>query len=82
LNAKAMDRKTTRSKVYIAANLNNARSEKNYTTKEEVENNLPWGEEPTIVEFFHIIEIDQHPTSKDLPIYMLENDQHCYVDMP
>jgi len=77
-----MGRKTTPSKVYIATNLNNARSEENYTTKEEVENNLPWGEEFAIVELFHIIEIDQHPTSKDLPIYMLKNDQHCYVDMP
>ncbi len=40
-----MDSKTRPSKVYtIAVNSNNARSEKDYTTEEEIENNQHWGE--------------------------------------
>ncbi len=53
-----MDNKTTPPKVYIATNLNNARNEKNYTTKKEVENNLQWQKESAIVELFHIVEIE------------------------
>jgi hypothetical protein len=53
-----MDNKTAPSKVYIATNLNNAGNEENYTTKKEIENNLQWGKESTIVEFFHIVEVD------------------------
>jgi hypothetical protein len=34
-----MDNKTKTLKVYIVANMNNARNENNYTTMEEVENN-------------------------------------------
>jgi len=34
------------------------------------------------MELLHIGEIIQHPTSKDLPTYKLENDQHYYVDTP
>jgi hypothetical protein len=30
----------------------------------------------------HLGETIQHPTFKDLPTYMLENDQRYYVDMP
>jgi len=40
-----MDNTTRTSKVYIVVNLNNARSEEEYTTKNEVENNPQWGEE-------------------------------------
>jgi hypothetical protein len=43
-----MDNKIEPSKVYTIANINNARSEKNYTKKEEVENNSQWGKEFTI----------------------------------
>ncbi len=39
------------------------RSEKDYTTKEEVENNPYWEEKFVVAELFHITEIDQHPTS-------------------
>jgi hypothetical protein len=77
-----MDSKTTPSKIYIPTNPNNARNEENYIIKEEVENNLQWGKESAIVELLHIVEIDQHPTFKDLPIYRLKNDQHYYVDIP
>ncbi len=81
LNPKAMDNKTKPLKVYTITNMNNARNENDYTTKEEVENNSQWGEESIITKVFHIVEIDQHPTFEDLPIYMLENDQCYYVDM-
>jgi len=78
-----MDSKTRPSKVYtIAININNARSEKDYTTEEEIENNQHWGEDSTITELFHIGEIVQHPTFENLPTYMLENDQRYYVDTP
>jgi hypothetical protein len=41
---KAMDSNIRPSKVYNATiNINNAKSEKNYKTKEEVENNQQWG---------------------------------------
>jgi hypothetical protein len=39
LNLKAMDNKTRPLKVYTKLNLNNARSEKEYTSKNEAENN-------------------------------------------
>jgi hypothetical protein len=40
INPKAMDNKTRPSKVYIIViNINNSKSEKNYTTKEETDNN-------------------------------------------
>jgi hypothetical protein len=43
---KAMDSNIRPSKVYNAMiNINNAKSEKNYTTKEEAENNQQWGED-------------------------------------
>jgi hypothetical protein len=64
-----MDNKTRPSKVCIAININNTGNEEDYTTKEEVENNPPWGKKFVVVEFLHIVEIDQHPTSKILPIY-------------
>jgi hypothetical protein len=62
-----MDNKTKPLKVYIATNVNNARSEEYYTTKEEVENNLQSGEKSTTTEL-HITKTNQHPRSKDLPI--------------
>jgi len=41
--------------VYIVAiNINNARNEKDYTTKEEVENNQQSKEDFAIVELLHI----------------------------
>jgi hypothetical protein len=76
-----MDNKTKTLKVYIVANMNNARSENNYTTMGEVENNSQWGEEFTITKVIHIVETNQHPTFKNLPINMLENDQCYYVNM-
>jgi hypothetical protein len=51
--------------------MNNARSEIDYTKKEEVENNSQWGEESTIIKVLHIARTNQHPTFEDLPIYML-----------
>jgi len=81
LNPKAMHNKTKPLKVYTIANMNNARSENNYTTKEEVENNFQWGEEFTITEVFHITKTYHHPTFENLSIYMLENDQRYYVNM-
>jgi hypothetical protein len=44
LNPKAMDDKIIPLKVYITKKMNNARSEEDCTTKEEVKNNLQWGE--------------------------------------
>jgi hypothetical protein len=82
LNPKVMDNKTKPSEVYIVVNFNNARNEKEYIIKNEVKNNLQWGEESTTIEFLHMVETDQHLTSKDPPIYRPENDQHYYVDMP
>jgi len=38
-----MDSKTKTLEVYIATHMNNVTGEKNYTTKEEVENNPQWG---------------------------------------
>jgi hypothetical protein len=46
-----MDNKTRPSEVYIELNLNNARSEKEYTTKNEAKNNPQWGEESVTTEF-------------------------------
>jgi hypothetical protein len=75
-----MDSNTRPSKVYtIATNINNAKIEEDYTTKEEGENNQQWGEDFAIAKLFHI---GSTSTSKDLPTYMLENDQHYYVDTP
>ncbi len=64
---------TTPLGVYIATNMRNARIEKDYSTKEEVENNPQWREESTIKELLHIFKIDQHPRFDDLPIYMSQN---------
>jgi hypothetical protein len=50
---------------------------RNYTIEEEAKNNQQWGEDFVVMKFFHIGETIQH-----LPMYMLENDQHYYVDMP
>jgi hypothetical protein len=78
-----MDSKTKPYEVHtIAANINNAKSEEDYTTEEEVENNQQWGEDFDVIKLLHISETVQHPTSKDLPMYRLENDQHYYVDTP
>jgi hypothetical protein len=43
LNPKVMDNKTKPWNIYTITNLNNARSEKDYTTEKEVENNPQWG---------------------------------------
>jgi hypothetical protein len=43
-----MDGKTLPLEIYIITNMNNARSEKNYTTENKVENNQQWGEKPII----------------------------------
>jgi hypothetical protein len=59
-----MDNKTRPSEVYTAINLNNAGSEEEYTIGKEVENNLQWGKESTTIELFHIVEMDQRPTSE------------------
>lgn len=58
-----MDSKTKPLEVYtIAANISNEKSEEDYTTKEEAENNQQWGEDFVVVELFHISETIQHPT--------------------
>jgi hypothetical protein len=62
--------------------LNNARSEEEYKTKNETENNPQWEEEFIVAKLFHIAKIHQRLTSEDPPIYRLENDQCYYVDMP
>jgi len=50
-----MDSKTRPSKVYIITiNINNAKSEEDYTIEEEIENNQHWGEDSTTIELFHI----------------------------
>jgi hypothetical protein len=78
-----MDSKTRPSKVYTTTiNINNARSEKDYTIEEETENNQQWGEDFDAIELLYIGETSQHLTSEDLPTYKPENDQHYYVDMP
>jgi hypothetical protein len=78
-----MDSKTRPLEVYtIASNINNAKSEEDYTTEEEVENNQQWGEDFVVVELFHIGETIQHPTFKNLPMYMLKKDQCYYVNTP
>jgi hypothetical protein len=41
-NPKAMDNKTKPLKVYTITNMNNAGSENDYTTNEEVEKNSQW----------------------------------------
>jgi acetylglutamate synthase len=75
-----MDNKTRPSKVYIAMNLNNARNEEEYTIENEAKIILN-GERNLLLHNFSI-EIDQHPTSKDPPIYRPENDRCYYVNMP
>ncbi len=82
LNLKAMDNKTKPLKVYIATNVSNVGNEEYYTTKEEAQNNLRWGEESIIAKLFHITETNQHSRFQDLLIYMSQNDQQYYVDMP
>jgi len=50
-----MDSKIRPSKVYtIAININNAKSEEDYTIEEEIENNQNWGEDSAIIELFHM----------------------------
>ncbi len=50
-----MDSNTRPLEVYTAAtNINNARSEEDYTTEEEVENNQQWGEDFATIKLFHI----------------------------
>jgi len=61
---------------------NNAKSEEDYKTNEEVENNQQWGENFAVANLLHICETIQHLTFKDLSTYMLKNDQRYYVDMP
>ncbi len=78
-----MDSKTKPSKVYTTSiNINNARSEKDYTIEEETKNNQQWEEDFAVREFLHIGETIQHLTFEDLPMYMPKNDQRYYVDMP
>ncbi len=55
---------------------------KKNTIEEEIENNPQWGEEFAPLKLLHIIETYQHPRSKDLFIYMSQNDQRFYVNMP
>jgi len=55
--------------------------EKDYTIVEEVENNQQSGEEFVVAKILHSVEIVQHPTFEDLPIYRLKIDQHYYVGM-
>jgi hypothetical protein len=77
-----MDNKTRPLKVYNVVNLNNVRSEEEYTTKNEAKNNSQWGKFFDVIKLLHITETYQHPTSKDPPIYR-PNNNHCYyVDMP
>jgi len=38
-----MDNKIRPLEIYITTNLNNAKNEKEYTTKDEAENNPQWG---------------------------------------
>ncbi len=46
INPKAMDTNTRPLEVYTApTNINNARSEKDYTTKDETKNNQQWAED-------------------------------------
>ncbi len=75
-----MGNKTKPSKVYTTMNVNNVGNEEDYTTKQQVENNPQWGEESIIVELFHIAKTYQHPRFEDL--FMSQNDQHYYVNMP
>jgi hypothetical protein len=50
-----MDKNTTPLEVYIVViNINNARSEEDYITKEEAENNQQLKEDFAAIEFFHI----------------------------
>jgi len=78
-----MDSKTRPSKVYTTVvNIHNSKSEKNYTTKEETDNNQQWGEDYATAKLLHIGETVQHPTFEDLPTYRIENDQRYYVDTP
>jgi len=80
---KAMDSKIRPLEVYtIAVNINNAKSEEDYTIEEEAKNSQQWGEDFAVAELFHISETIQHPTFKDLPTYMLKKDQCYYVDTP
>jgi hypothetical protein len=81
LNPKAIDNKTRPLEVYIATNLNNGGSEEDYTIENEAKNNPQWGDGFVIIEFMHIVETNQHPTSKYLPNYMLKNDHRYYVNM-
>jgi hypothetical protein len=49
-----MDSKIRPSKVYtIIVNIDNVRSEEDYTIDEETENNQQWGEDFVVVELFH-----------------------------
>jgi hypothetical protein len=80
MNPKAMGNKIKPSKVYTTTNVSNVGNEKDYTTKQQVENNPQWGEESIIAQLFHIIKTNQHPRFENLP--MSQNDQHYYVNTP
>jgi hypothetical protein len=56
LNPRAMDNKIKPLKVYTTTNMNNARSEKDYTIEEEAKNNPQWGEEFIASKLLHIVE--------------------------
>jgi hypothetical protein len=78
-----MDSKTRPSKVYTTSiNINNAKSEEDYTIEEETKNNQQRGENFVAAKLLHIGETIQHLTSENLPTYRPKNDQHYYVDMP
>jgi hypothetical protein len=52
-----MDSKIGPLEVYITlTNINDARSEKNYATKEEAESNQQWGEDFIVAKLLHIVE--------------------------
>ncbi len=57
INPKVMDSNTKPLKVYTTIiNINNVRSEENYTTKEETVNNQQWGEDFATAKLLHISE--------------------------
>jgi hypothetical protein len=57
-----MDGKTRPLEVYTRVNVNNVGSEKDYTLKEEIENDQQWGNESIVTKLVHIIKIIQHLT--------------------
>jgi len=57
-----MDGKIWPLEVYTIVNVNNVGSEKDYTLKEEIENDQQWGNESIVTKLVHIIKIIQHLT--------------------